>query len=62
MLSGVSQGSVVGTSIFLAYINDLPGSVRSRVRLFADDTIVYLTIKSHPSEHSFQDNLELWEN
>ena len=38
--------SVVGPSLFLAYINDLQGSVRSRVRLFADDTIVYLTIKS----------------
>ena len=43
---------------------DVPGNVRSRVRLFTDDTIVYLTIKSHASVQSLQEdlhNLELWE-
>ena len=54
VLSGVLQGSVVGPSLFLAYNYDLPGSVRSRVRLFADDTIVYLTMKSHASAQSLQ--------
>ena len=63
--SGVPQGSVLDLCLFLYYINDLPESLRSRVRLFADDTIVYLTITSVKDSELLQcdlDKLAEWEN
>ena len=39
--SGVSQSIVLGLLLFLIYINDLSNIVKSKLRLFADDSIVY---------------------
>jgi hypothetical protein len=44
--SGVPQGFVLGPSLFLFYINDMPDGIQSIVRLFADDNIEYVTISS----------------
>ncbi len=40
--SGVPQGSVLGPSLFLYYMNDIHEELKSTVWLFADDTIAYL--------------------
>ena len=36
---------VLGPLYFLTYINDLPNSIRSSIRLFADDCLPYREIK-----------------
>ena len=57
-MSGVPQGSVLGPSLFLFYINDIPDGITSTVRLFADDAIAYLTIKTNRDCTTLQNDLD----
>ena len=56
VLSGLPQGSGLGPVLFLIFINDLSDNIRSSVRLFADDCVLYRNI------HSLQDCLTLQED
>ncbi len=42
VISGVPQGGVLSTILFLLYVNDLPDFVRnSTIKIFADDVKIY---------------------
>ena len=57
--SGVPQGTVLDPVLFLVYINDLSEYMKSsQLRLFADDSIIYKTIKSQKDCDSLQEDLD----
>jgi len=48
---------VIGPTLFLAYINDLPDYVNCNINLFADDTRTYQVVNNAPDKLRFQNNV-----
>ena len=59
MTSGEPHGSELGPILFLLYINDLPQNIQPQVRLFTDDTVVYLTVSSFKDVNILQADLDI---
>ena len=56
--SGVPQGSVLGPLLFILYINDIGDNIKSTIRLFADDLIMYRAILNRDDINVFQSDLD----
>ena len=59
VLSGVPQGTVLGPLLFITYVNDIPRGISSKLRLFADDCLIYRPICDLQDHHALQRDLDL---
>ena len=61
--SGVPQGSVLGPTLFVYYINDMPDVVDCLIKIFADDTKLYSEVSNSNQSQKLQlntDKLQEW--
>jgi hypothetical protein len=61
--SGVPQGSVLGPTLFILYVNDIEENITSSVLKFADDTKIFYPVDRSEASFTLQDdlhNLSTW--
>ena len=56
--SGVPQGSVLGPTLFAAYINDLLNLLTNICKLYADDLKIIAKVESEVDTRSLQDDID----
>ena len=59
VLSGISQGSVLGPILFVTYISDIFERTKSGELLFADDTKIFKHIMSREDALSLQADIDV---
>ena len=58
VISGIPQGSVLGPTLFVMFVNDIPDITTSHTQLYADDAKVYSPIQCQTSCHQLQRDLD----
>ena len=56
--SGIPQGSILGPTLFVIFINDMPDIVRSVCLLLADDAKIFRSIKTSSDNNILQEDLD----
>ena len=58
VLSGIPQGSVLGPTLFVVFINDMPDEITSLSKMFADDAKVFRQIETSVDTVTLQNDLD----
>ena len=56
--SRVLQGTVLGHLYFLLFVNDIGNDITSKIKLFADDTLLYDLVHNSDDAISLQSDLD----
>ena len=58
VVSGVTQGTVLGPLLFSLHTNDITSDIEPEIRLFADDCVCYREIKNKEDTLKLQKNID----
>ena len=62
LVYGVPQSTVLDQLLFLLHNNDLPSLVSSKVRIFADECLIFRNIKNKQDQMKMQEDLHFLVN